>query len=424
MAAVGQLSPQPWMTATATRAVMEALHVEGREARFVGGCVRDGILKRPVTDVDIATPLPPEEGVERLSRAGIKVIPTGITHGTVTAVVDGTSFEITTLRKDVACDGRHAQVAFTDDWRQDAARRDFTINAMSAGIDGTIHDYFNGLRDLGEGKVRFVGNPKDRIGEDVLRLLRFFRFFAWYGKPPADAAALTACRLLAPELASLSGERVRNELLKILMSPDPASVFLLMRGERVLERVLPEAFDFGRLRVLSWLETRGIREPDVEPDVLRRLAAAIRTDEAGVLAMSSRLKLSNRQTMRLAGLVACPTEFSPDPDMEQRACRRALYHLGVERMRDLILIAWAEQKATAPTSQPSKTEGWLKLLTAARTWTPPEFPIRGRDLLAAGVVPAGPALGRCLKDLKQWWEEGDYQAGREEILAQARRTAG
>src|SRR5215510_13136350 len=224
-----RLDPQPWMIAAETVAVMAALSSAGGEARFVGGCVRDALLGRPVTDVDIATHEPPERVMNLLSRAGIKAVPTGIKHGTVTAVIGRKHFEITTLRRDVETYGRHARVEYTNDWAADAARRDFTMNALFCSLDGTIYDPFGGLADLREHRVRFVGDAEARIREDVLRLLRFFRFYAHYGAPPPDAAALAACRALAPLLPTLSGERVCGETLKLLLAPEPASVFATMR---------------------------------------------------------------------------------------------------------------------------------------------------------------------------------------------------
>ncbi|MEO5374879.1 MAG: CCA tRNA nucleotidyltransferase [Alphaproteobacteria bacterium] len=416
MSAVGQLGPQPWMTAAPTRAVIAALTADGAKVRFVGGCVRDAVLKRAIRDVDIATADPPATVIALLERAGIRAIPTGIAHGTVTAMVGDSSFEITTLRRDVACDGRHAEVSFTDDWKEDAARRDFTINTLSAAPDGVIHDYFGGLRDLGEGRVRFVGNARRRIEEDVLRLLRFFRFNAFYGRPPPDVDALAACRLLAPRIATLSAERVRDEMLKILMAPDPAGVLLLMRGERVLEHVLPEAADFGRLRLLAWFEDRGIRIEGVTSDPLRRLAAVLTVDAAGAAAVAARLRLSNREAERLASLAEPPGDLMPTPGMDPRTARRALRRLGPERFRDLILLSWAGRKAVHSRTPPTETDSWLALLELARAWTPPVLPVQGRDVLAAGVPP-GPAVGVLLARLDRWWEEGDYRASRDEALA-------
>lgn len=419
MTAIGQLGPQAWMEAPSTRAVIEALTADGAEVRFVGGCVRDAVVGRKVKDVDIATTDPPEKVTALLERAGLKAVPTGIAHGTVTAVADRTPFQITTLRKDVACDGRHAEVVFTDSWEQDAARRDFTINTLSADPAGRIHDPFDGLRDLGQGRVRFVGNARQRIEEDVLRLLRFFRFNAVYGRPPADPGALAACRAMAPRLATLSGERVRDELLRLLMVPDPASALLLMQGLGVLEHVLPEAKDFGRLRILAWLEDRGIHVEGVEPDPLRRLASLVRVGADGARAMAARLRLSNRDADRLIKLAEVPPELVPTPDMEARMVRRALHRLGPRRFLDLALIAWAGRKDVLGRTPASETEAWLLHLDAARRWRPLTFPVKGQDIVALGVPP-GPAVGQLLEQLERWWEEGDYRAGRDDVLERLR----
>ncbi|MHA1597391.1 MAG: CCA tRNA nucleotidyltransferase, partial [Alphaproteobacteria bacterium] len=227
---VGKLEPQPWMTAPQTVAVMTALMADGHEARFVGGCVRDGVLKRPVNDIDIATPETPERVMELMEQAGIKAIPTGIDHGTITVVNPPLHFEVTTLRVDTQSHGRHATVDFTTDWLADARRRDFTINTLSCNIDGDIYDLLGGLDDLGNRWVRFVGVARERIEEDILRLLRYFRFYATFGNPPPDKAALAACRQLAPRLKELSAERVRDELLRILDAPHPADTIVLMNG--------------------------------------------------------------------------------------------------------------------------------------------------------------------------------------------------
>ncbi|MCH7958052.1 MAG: CCA tRNA nucleotidyltransferase, partial [Proteobacteria bacterium] len=318
----GKVAPQPWITAPETVAVVEALAAEGAEVRFVGGCVRDAVLQRPVEDIDIATPEPPERVIALLGKAGIKAIPTGIEHGTVTAVIGEARFEITTLRVDVETDGRRAKVAFTDDWTADAARRDFTINTLSCTLAGDIYDPMGGLDDLGRRRVRFVGNAEKRIEEDVLRLLRFFRMYAVYGRPPPDIEALAACRALAPRLPGLSGERVRDEVFRILMAPDAADTVVLMRGEGVLEQILPEAGDVGRLRLLSWLETSAIKVATVAPDRLRRLAALLDVDAAGAGSVAARLRLSNPQTERLVKVAPPPHDVTPDVD--ERFLRRAL----------------------------------------------------------------------------------------------------
>ncbi|MBI4967192.1 MAG: CCA tRNA nucleotidyltransferase [Rhodospirillales bacterium] len=416
----GQIAPQPWMRAPETQAVMAALMAEGDEARFVGGCVRDSILKRAVKDIDIATRRPPDAVMALLERAGIRAIPTGIEHGTVTAVIGKAHFEITTLRHDVETDGRRARVAFTDDWEADALRRDFTINALSMTQDGFIHDPCEGLADLGRGVVRFVGDPVQRIEEDVLRLLRFFRFYAHYGAPPPHVESLAACRKLAHLLPRLSGERVRGELIRILLAPDPAGVLLLMQGERVLPHILPEAKEFGRLRQMAWFEDRGIKQEGLTPDALRRLASLIETDADGAAAIAQRLRLSNEQTERLARLAKPGAR--PDPTLDSRARRRLLYHLGAPTLRDRALIEWAARRTVDPRAPDAAQGPWLDLLADIRAWQAPEPPLKGRDVLALGVPP-GPQVGALLDAALAWWEEGDFQADRGAALDYLRQLA-
>ena len=269
--AAERIAPQPWMTEAATASVLGAL---GGTARFVGGCVRDALLGRAIVDIDIATPLLPEEVMRRLEAAGIKAVPTGLDHGTVTAVAPPRRFEVTTLRRDVETDGRHARVAFTDDWAADASRRDFTMNALFLDAEGRVFDPMGGLPDLHAGRVRFVGDPATRIREDVLRILRFYRFQAHYGRGEADPPARADCRALAPLLPSLSGERVAAELLKLLAAPDPMPTLRLMAADGVLAMLLPEARRLARLAALIPLE--GIGDP------LRRLAALLDDGAAAI----------------------------------------------------------------------------------------------------------------------------------------------
>lgn len=413
---LGQLEPQPWMTRPETRAVLAALTADGAEVRFIGGCVRDAVLKRKIRDVDLALARPPAEATRLLDRAGIRVIPTGIDHGTVTAIVAGIPYEITTLRVDVETDGRRARVAYTDDWIADAARRDFTINALSCTPDGAIYDYFNGLHDLGRGRIRFVGDARERIGEDVLRLLRFFRFYAHYGRPPPDADALAACRTMADRLPILSGERVRVELLRTLMSEHPSDVFELMRDNRVLAHVLPEAGELGRLRQLAWLEGPGLLMGTIAPDAIRRLAAVVATDAAGSRRIAERLRLSNQQRDRLAILVAPPVRVDPDLDHDQ--VQRILYRWGTAPVRDTALLAWAGERANS-VIPPARSQRWLDLLAAIDAWQPLRFPLKGRDALSLGVG-RGPEVGRLLREVESWWEQGGFRADRTACLARLR----
>ncbi len=410
---VGALPPQPWMTAPETAAVMRALSADGAAPRFVGGCIRDALAHRPVTDIDIATPDPPDRATTLLQRAGLKVIPTGIAHGTITALAGSLRFEITTLRQDVETDGRHARVRYTDDWIADAARRDFTINALSAREDGMIFDPFGGINDLAEGRILFVGDPKTRIEEDRLRILRFFRFFAHYGRPPADVPALYACRAAAPRLKELSGERVASELFKLLSATDPLPALLLMQGTGVLAAVLPEARNFGRLRVLIFLESRGVMRPSVQPDRLRRLAALLDCDGAGCREVAMRLRLSNSDSARLAELVA--PEQIPDRSMAPTTLRTLLYHLGVRLFRDLTLLNWAAARSREGYHPAGDTAHWMALLDLADHWTHPILPVGGADVLALGIT-AGPEVGRLLAAVEAIWIEADFRPDRQALL--------
>ena len=411
-----KLPSQPWMEASGIRAVVAALTAEGAEIRFVGGCVRDTVLGRPIQDIDIATHDVPETVMRLLRKAGIRVIPTGIDYGTVTAVIGAAHFEITTLRIDVEAYGRRAKVEYTDDWAADAARRDFTINALALAPDGTLFDPFGGLDDLESGRVRFIGDGEARVREDVLRLLRFFRFHAHYGRPPPDAAALAACRALAPLLPSLSGERVAGELFKLLTAPDPAGVLALMADEGVLAHFLPEAKDIGRLRALVTVEAATIGA-----DPLRRLAAVLEVDAAGAGAVADRLRLSNVERERLVAVAAPPESVTAELDAAAR--RRALHRLGAGRFRDLALLAWAGALADRTALAAKETAGWRRLLAAAGRWKPVELPVKGKDVVALGVAP-GPEVGRLLEAAERWWVDGDFRATRAQCLARLEELIG
>lgn len=351
-----------------------------------------------------------------LERAGIRAIPTGIDHGTVTAVIpdDGgnTHFEITTLRRDVQTDGRHAHVEFDADWNTDAARRDFTINALFCTPDGRIYDPFGGLADLGSGRIRFVGDAMKRVDEDALRILRYFRIYAHYGTPPPDIPALAACRAQAGKLTTLSGERVANELLRLLEADDPTPVLLLMHGERVLEHILPEAQDFGRLRVLTFLDTRGILRPRIGLDRLRRLASLLPADANFAATVAQRLKLSNAHAERLVAMAA-PDEL-PDPSGGVVKARRLLYRIGADLMIDLVLLAWAGRRAVEA-RRGGNNDQWIELIDAALAWQPVHLPVGGGDVLARGIAP-GPRVGEVLAEVERWWIEGDFKADRDEAL--------
>ena len=408
----GRIAAVGWLVAPKTRALVAALQAGGAEVRFVGGCVRDSIARRPVADIDVATPELPETVLARLAHAKIKAVPTGIKHGTITAVVGGQPFEVTTLRRDVATDGRHAKVAFTDDWLEDAKRRDFTINAMSANADGDIFDPFGGITDLAAGRVRFVGRAEDRVDEDYLRILRYFRFFAFYGRPPLDIDALAACRSRAAKLSELSGERVRNELLKILVAREPADIIVRMAGENVLAQILPEAGNVNRLRMLNWLETSAIKIDGIAADPIRHLAALLEPN-ADAAAVARRLRLSNADSERLKRMVA--PEAKLDPDVGIAAEERTIRALGNDRAGDAALLAWATELADEGHLPRSRTDSWIAILQRCRSWTPPVFPIFGADVLALGVD-RGEAVGALLASVEDWWENGAYKASRQECL--------
>jgi len=398
----GRLDVQPWMSDPRTRRVLDALAHDGIVARFVGGCVRDALRGLAVGDVDLAIDRPPDDAARALTRARLKVIPTGIKHGTITAVSGGRPYEITTLRRDVETDGRHAVVAFTDDWRADAARRDFTINAMFCDSAGSLWDFFDGRTDLAAGCVRFVGDPAIRIDEDVLRILRFFRFHAWYGRPPFDAAGLAACRDAADRLRNLSAERVRKELLKLLEATDPAATVEAMAAIGLFGHWLPE---YGGVDLLHRVvaNERAVSAP---ADGLRRLSAIIgAAGDATVI--GKRLRLSTQESLRLTVMLAAEPVI--DVARGPAVVRRQIYHLGTALYIDRLM-----RRAEAHDA------GWLEAYRLAMTWTPPELPISGGDVLKAGL-PAGRRVGGLVAAIEGWWIDHDFAPDRAACLAELRR---
>lgn len=382
-----RIEPPDWLKNPALIALLDAIG----EARFVGGAVRDTLLKLPPGDLDLATPLAPSATMERLARAGIRTVPTGIAHGTVTAVLaDGRPVEITTLRRDVATDGRRATVAFTDDWAADAARRDFTMNALYLDRTGGLWDPMAGFADCLAGRVRFVGEPARRIDEDVLRIPRFYRFHARYGRSPADPAARAACRDRAHKISGLAGERLQMETRKLLAADDPTPTIRLMIEDGVLGAYLPAPFHADRLAALVAIE------PEADP--IRRLAALL--DDGPIAA--ERLRLSNADRDRLTMLTG-PNPI--DPDAGDRAQHIMLYRWGRALYRDWALLRGAPH-----------------LLPPADVWPEPSLPVGGADVRALGVS-AGPRVGTLLKQVEAWWIEGDFQADRASCLERLRRLA-
>jgi poly(A) polymerase len=335
--------------------------------------------------------------MEVLEAARLKVVPTGLKHGTVTAVIAGRPFELTTLRRDVETDGRHAVVAYTDDWLEDASRRDFTFNALYADPDGTLYDPFDGRADLAAAHVRFIGDADQRIAEDRLRILRFFRFHAWYGKPPFDSDGFMACRRNAGGLRGLSGERVRNEFLRLLEAPAPADTVGAMREAAILDHWLPECIGVAKLRALIARED--------EPASVRRLASLLSPD-ADATAIGKRLRLSTQQALRLEVMLAA------DPVIDvaggPKAWRAQIYALGGNLYADRLLLA---------TEAPGD---WRGALAMARDWTPPELPVSGGDALKLGLKP-GPKVGSLIEAVERWWIDGDFAADRAACLAELER---
>lgn len=384
------------------RRLMQVAQKAGGELRVVGGAVRDLVMGRAIGDIDMASTLTPDRMAEALHAEGIKCVPTGIDFGTVTAVVNGAPHEITTLRHDVETDGRHATVAFTDDWQADAARRDLTMNALYADQNGTLYDYFGGAADAASGTVRFIGDAAARIEEDILRILRFFRFYAWFGRGPIDAVGLEACRTHAAAIATLSAERVWKEIAKLLAASNPLPGWQAMKQCGVLATTLPEAANLARLQALLQAE----RRYDAEPRFMRRLAALLPPDEKTAATVAAKLKMARRESTKLGQLVKIPAllkgKFDPVP------FRRALNEWGVEDAVDAALIATADHPETDLTPA----------LDAAASWTFPTFPMQGQDALNLGIAP-GPAMGELLRHIQQKWVDSDFQMTREECIALA-----
>jgi poly(A) polymerase len=377
-----------WLRDDKLQRLLFVLNADG-EARVAGGAIRNTLLKRPVSDIDIATTVLPLRVSELCKAAGFGVYPTGIEHGTVTITVEKFAFEVTTLRRDVETDGRRAVVAFTTDWRTDALRRDFTINAMYCDAQGNIDDFTNGCADLRNHKVKFVGAPSRRIKEDALRILRFFRFHAIYGKRAPDAAGLAACTRARKQLRTLSAERVRAEMLKLLAAPLAVPTLKVMAKAKILSEILPYTEDW---RVIERLPS--------DP-VLRLFALAKAPHD-----LQQRFKLSNAEAARIQDVLEAP-ELSPDlTPVEQR---RLLHQLGANTWRDAVALSFARSKATPADRK------WRALAKLPEKFTPPVLPVNGADLIKAGLAP-GPALGEKLRALEDWWIASDFKPTRADLL--------
>ena len=392
-----------WFEAAATRAVFAALNRDGHEVRAVGGSVRNTLMGLPVREIDFASTASPEEVTALARRAGLRAVPTGLHHGTVTVIVEHHPFEVTTLRQDVETFGRHASVRFTRDWAMDASRRDFTINALYAGADGRVHDPLGGYPDVLAKRVRFIGSARARIREDYLRILRFFRFTADYGRKP-DPDGYAACIAERAGLARLSAERVRTELLRILAAREPLRALEPMSEAGLLLLLLGGVVRVAHVQRLMAIEA----ENGLARDPLRGLAALAVMVEEDATRLAERLRLSNAESARLGAMAALKPALTRSMDM--LAAKTALYRLGPERYRDRVLIAWTRE------GSPSDDADWRAHLALPERWQAPAFPLTGGDLLAAGME-KGPQVGAMLRELERQWIASGFALPREALLA-------
>ncbi len=393
MQPAGRVIDQDWLRQPDVVAAVSALTAGGGVVRFAGGCVRDALINRPVRDIDMAIDQQPDVVARLLEDAGLKAVPTGLDHGTVTAVADGQPIEVTTLRRDVETFGRHARVEFTDDWVEDAKRRDFTMNALYCDPDGQVYDPTGGLADLEAGRVRFVGDPVARIEEDALRILRFFRFHAWFGTGAPDQPALAACQARKADLDKLSVERISKEMLRLLEAPDPVPALEAMRDAEVLAQVLPEG---DRIDCLEQLMEFGGRDP------LLRLAALTDRMADTLSGLGARWKLSNADRQRLRCMAT--GEVSLLPDLDDASIRAQLYWLGTARVSDLAYLEAAHDGRDRH-----------HILQLAENWDGPAFPLRGSDVISMGLQP-GERVGDLLIALEQEWVAEDFASDRKTLL--------
>jgi len=406
------LAGAKWLIEPATCAVFAALLAEGADARAVGGAVRNALMGTPVKDIDIATTALPDDVMRLAKKAGLHAVPTGIEHGTVTIIAQHVPFEITTLRRDIETFGRHARVTFTTDWREDALRRDFTMNALYCDADGTIHDPIGGFGDLVARRVRFIGDARARIREDFLRILRFFRFSAQYGNGVPDAEGLAATIAERSGLVDLSSERVRAELLLLLAAPAAVEVVRIMDEARILEPWIGNPANIERLALLADIET-AIQH---EGDPVLRLAALARDDDLKDAArLQDRLRLSAEETAKLARAGVCDPALEPGPD--ERAAQAFLYRHGADCFIDGTLMAWA--RSSDPPNDAKRT----RHIQLPQRWQVPELPVRGSDFLELGV-PAGPEVGRLIAAFEDWWIAQDFPSDPERVRAKLSELAG
>jgi poly(A) polymerase len=413
MSDASSVAGEGWFNNPALSRIFTLLNKDGEEVRVVGGAVRNALMGLAVTDIDLATTRAPEDVVALAAAQGIRAVPTGIEHGTVTLVIDGHGFEITTLRHDAETDGRRATVAFGRDWQVDAERRDFTINALYADQTGEIIDLVGGLGDVATRTVRFIGNPDDRIAEDYLRVLRYFRFYAHYGAGRPDAAALKACARARGNLAKLSAERIWKELKTMLSAADPGRALLWMRQTGVLSTVLPETEKWGIDSIAGLVATEAALGWTSDP--MLRLMAMIPPDPERVRALASRLRMSRAETERLGKWSEAP---SVSPTLAITALDRLMYRRGRDPVSDRIRLSLASARTLAENDPSALTAaaGHSRHLAHAASWTRPAFPVSGADLISRGMEP-GPDMGSKLSAMEELWIDSNFTLGKEALLA-------
>tara|TARA_Y100001970_G_scaffold294331_1_gene450738 strand:+ start:43260 stop:44531 length:1272 start_codon:yes stop_codon:yes gene_type:complete len=403
-----RFSPLPdWLKAEETQLVFNKLSSGGAEVRFVGGCVRDTFTKHEIIDIDIATTEEPNQVISRMEGQSLRLIETGIDHGTVTAILNDRRYEITTLRKDIKTYGRRAKVEFTTDWLEDARRRDFTINALSCSIEGFVYDPFGGIEDLNNGRVRFVGDPGERIDEDGLRLLRFFRFFAWYGNGCPEKEELLVCQKKINALGNLSGERIQGELFKLLSANNPLDSIEAMLEAGVLKKIfgiVPNSQSFSEI-----LKLESYYNNFLSPDPIRRMSSLLAKDKDRAIKISNNLKFSRIDSKKLLELSLPANNLKPEANKEK--IRLSIFSLGKNLAIDHICLNWS---ISGGLSIPSSGD-WESLLEYAYKWKEPIFPVSGDDVLMLGVK-SGKDVGEALEIMKEWWANEDFSYSREELL--------
>jgi poly(A) polymerase len=409
-----------WLADDHLQRLLAVLASDGEEARIAGGAVRNTLMGHPVADIDIATTCLPPETIRRSEVAGFKAVPTGIEHGTVTVIAGGVAHEVTTLRADIETDGRRAKVSFGRDWKLDAERRDFSINGLYAEANGTVIDLVGGIADIEARRLRFIGDPEARIREDYLRILRFFRFFAWYGDGRPDAEGLKACARLKDGLAQLSAERVWSELKKLLSARDPSRALLWMRQAGVLTAVLPESEKWG----IDAIHGLARAEDDLgwTPDPMLRLAAIVPPDAQRMKTLAERLKFSTGESDRLRHWALAP---AAEPRTSEGELAKRLYRGDAQGLVDRLRLSLAAARVRALEDNDAMLEagGFSRQLAFALKWQRPVFPLKGADLTALGAAP-GPKLGEILRNLEAEWIEAGFTSDRGALIERAAQALG